>query len=107
MSVKLSEMPDGTVVEIYGERYEKDGLNWKSIDGGGSFYTLGALDTRQRDAKILSVSYELTLKIAEWLDEAYPNRIGRGTPESIIIEAAKNFNPEDRDGLPQYVKDIV
>jgi hypothetical protein len=43
-----------------------------------------SLDDRD-DIKIISVPYEVTLKLATWLDNVYTKN---GDPESLIIEAA-------------------
>jgi hypothetical protein len=37
------------------------------------------------DVKIVSVPYEVTLKLAEWLDNVYTKS---GNPESLVLEAA-------------------
>jgi hypothetical protein len=88
MNVKLSEMPDGTIVEVYGERFERQGLTWNSLANNGSFYTLRSMDMRQDigDVSLIAVSYGVAYQLATWLDNVYTKQ---GVPESLIVEAGE------------------
>lgn len=80
--MKISELPKGTVIELSnGERYEMS-ADWKNVPPSDSI-SRDALDDRD-DVKIISLPYEVTLKLATWLDNVYTKT---GDPESLIIEA--------------------
>jgi hypothetical protein len=88
--MKMSELPKGTLVEVsYSEkltiRYEKV-ENWESLAFPGDFITVEDMDNLFPNAKIISLPYEVTLKLATWLDDVYTKT---GDPESLIIEAAQ------------------
>lgn len=89
MGIKLSEFPEGTVVEIEyadGEKIQFElTSNTENPDWDKNYITLDAADEIE-NFKIISVPYEVTLKLAEWLDNVFTKM---GVPESLIIEAAQ------------------
>jgi hypothetical protein len=84
--MKTSELPKGSVVELGdGQQYEKYVTDWIGLyEEAEDPILLEDMDIRT-DVKIVSVPYEVTLKLAEWLDTVYTKS---GKPESLVIEAA-------------------
>jgi hypothetical protein len=91
---KLSDFPDGTIVETDNELFKKKGYNWVRLDSSdGSFYVVGAMDTRQArgEVAIVGIPYPVALKLAEWLGGEYPAYLGVRDPEQLILDAAKEI----------------
>lgn len=93
--MKMSELPLGAVVRIDdAELYKKTKTwGWVSTDNSEPDISLEAMDLRD-DVTIISVPYEVTLKLAEWLDNVYTKN---GNPESLVIEAAQEAAKTEHD----------
>lgn len=101
--MKYSELPKGTIIEI---AYE-DG-KWVQFeltsdtsnpDWDTNYISHDAIDELdeihgRENIRIISVPYEVTLKLAQWLDNVYTKT---GSPESLIIEAAQEIKKTKDD----------
>jgi hypothetical protein len=97
--MKLYDLPEGTILEItYAEgetaQYELT-ANRENPNYDTDYISREALDTvDDRHVRIVSVPYEVTLKLAEWLDNVYTKT---GKPENLIIEAAAEAKKTKHD----------
>ena len=103
----ISELPEGSVIEINGKRVElTESLRFS--DGDDVMTKNQASAYQDQDIKIISVPYEVALKLAEWLDNVYTKK---GQPESLIIEAAEDAKKTKHDthisNLPKKLGDAV
>jgi len=86
--MKISELPEGTIFEVTqpnGEKIQYELTGDKTHpDWDNDYISRSDVDNRD-DIRVVSVPYEVTLKLAEWLDNVYTKT---GMPENLIVEAA-------------------
>lgn len=85
--MKLSEFPEGTIIEIDGEQYEVT-RDWKHLPPEESLKRT-AMDDRE-DVKIISVPWAVTAELIFMLMEEYGPRDAEGnyiTIDTILYDA--------------------
>ena len=92
----ISELPEGSVISINGTEFELT-KDWRFSDSDDVMTKEQASAYQDQDVKIISVPYEVTLKLAKWLEGSYRPRVNRVTPESLIIKAAEEVAEDKRD----------
>lgn len=97
--MKLSEMPEGTVIEIEYEEGEKVQFeltsNKENPEWDTNYISRDSSDQLQ-NFKIISVPYALALKLAEMVSEL--THLKDISPEFIIEHASRNLKKEKPNG---------